>query len=95
MPLSTDTSMAIPTGPKGDSMNHVAGVRCTICGRVMPYQEQMTCPHCGEKGILDILFDYDYIKKDFTKKSLAENSLQKQTESLLKAMLTTHRTLSF
>ena len=66
MPLSTDTSMAIPTGPKGDSMNHVAGVRCTICGRVMPYQEQMTCPHCGEKGILDILFDYYYIIKDFT-----------------------------
>ena len=54
-------------------MDHIAGVRCTICGRVMPYQEQMTCPHCGEKGILDILFDYDYIKKGFTKKSLVDN----------------------
>ncbi len=54
-------------------MNHIAGVRCTICGRVMPYEEQMTCPHCGEKGILDILFDYDYIKKDFTRESLANN----------------------
>ena len=54
-------------------MDHIAGVRCTVCGRVMPYQEQMTCPHCGEKGILDILFDYDYIKKGFTKKSLADN----------------------
>ena len=54
-------------------MDHIAGVRCTICGRVMPYREQMTCPHCGEKGILDILFDYDYIKKGFTKKSLADN----------------------
>lgn len=53
-------------------MDHIAGVRCTICGRVMPYREQMTCPHCGEKGILDILFDYDYIKKGFTKKSLAD-----------------------
>lgn len=47
-------------------MDHIAGVRCTVCGRVMPYREQMTCPHCGEKGILDILFDYDYIKKGFT-----------------------------
>ena len=54
-------------------MDHIAGVRCTVCGRVMPYREQMTCPHCGEKGILDILFDYDYIKKSFTKKSLADN----------------------
>ena len=54
-------------------MDHIAGVRCTVCGRVMPYREQMTCPHCGEKGILDILFDYDYIKKCFTKKSLADN----------------------
>ena len=54
-------------------MDHIAGVRCTVCGRVMPYREQMTCPHCGEKGILDILFDYDYIKKSFTKKGLADN----------------------
>lgn len=54
-------------------MDHIAGVRCTVCGRVIPYREQMTCPHCGEKGILDILFDYDYIKKSFTKKSLADN----------------------
>ena len=54
-------------------MDHIAGVRCTVCGRVMPYREQMTCPHCGEKGILDSLFDYDYIKKGFTKKSLADN----------------------
>lgn len=54
-------------------MNHIAGVRCTICGKVMPYEEQMTCPHCGEKGILDILFDYDYIKKDFTRERLAQN----------------------
>ena len=54
-------------------MDHIAGVRCTVCGRVMPYREQMTCPHCGEKGILDILFDYDYIKKSFTKESLADN----------------------
>lgn len=54
-------------------MDHIAGVRCTICGRIMPYQEQMTCPHCGEKGILDILFDYDYIKKGFTRESLAHN----------------------
>lgn len=54
-------------------MDHIAGVRCTVCGRVMSYREQMTCTHCGEKGILDILFDYDYIKKGFTKKSLADN----------------------
>ena len=31
------------------------------------------CPHCGEKGILDILFDYDTIKKTFNRETLASN----------------------
>ena len=54
-------------------MKHILGYRCTICGKEFPYTELMTCPDCGEKGILDILLDYDYIKKCFTKKSLADN----------------------
>ncbi len=51
---------------------HVAGYRCTICNREYSYEkDMMTCPHCGEKGILDIIFDYDAIKKEFTRESLA------------------------
>ncbi len=44
-------------------MQHILGYMCTICGAELPYTERMTCPHCGEKGILDIIFDYAYIKK--------------------------------
>ena len=43
-------------------MRRIAGYRCTICGTEFPFEpELMTCPHCGEKGILDILYDYDEI----------------------------------
>ena len=45
-------------------MKHILGYRCTICGKEFPYTELITCPDCGEKGILDIVFDYDYIKKN-------------------------------
>ena len=55
-------------------MDHITGYRCTLCGAVLPYDERMTCPHCGEKGILDILFDYSYIKKNFHRQSLSKNS---------------------
>ncbi len=43
-------------------MQHILGYKCTLCGVELPYTERMTCPHCGEKGILDIVFDYNYIK---------------------------------
>ena len=49
-------------------MKHVLGYRCTLCGAQLPYNESMTCPHCGEKGILDIQFDYTYIKKNLLSK---------------------------
>ena len=31
----------------------------------------MTCPDCGEKGILDILYDYDEVARRFSRESLA------------------------
>ena len=33
----------------------------------------LTCPDCGEKGILDILYDYDEIKKNVSRESLAQD----------------------
>lgn len=55
-------------------MRRIAGYRCTICGAEFPFgPELMTCPHCGEKGILDILYDYDEIKKTLTRESLKNN----------------------
>lgn len=53
-------------------MRRVAGYRCTICGREFPFgPERMTCPDCGEKGILDILYDYDEVARRFSRESLA------------------------
>ncbi len=43
------------------------GYRCTICGKFFDKKEDLlTCPDCGEKGILDIEYDYDLLRKDIT-----------------------------
>ena len=55
-------------------MNRVAGYRCTICNREYPFgPELMTCPSCGEKGILDIVYDYELIKQAFSKETLKKD----------------------
>lgn len=55
-------------------MKRMIGYRCTLCGKEFPFEpELMTCPHCGEKGILDILYDYDEVKKTLTRESLKNN----------------------
>ncbi len=52
-------------------MKHVTGARCTICGKVVPARpDTTTCPHCG--GILDIEYDYDYIRSKLTREILLE-----------------------
>ncbi len=51
---------------------YISGYQCTICHREYSYEKDMlTCPHCGETGILDIIFDYTAIKKEFTRETLA------------------------
>lgn len=56
------------------AMKRIEGYRCTICGKEYPFgPELMTCPHCGEKGILDIIYDYSEIKKEFSREALANN----------------------
>ncbi len=52
-------------------MNRIEGYRCTICHKEYPFEpELMTCPACGEKGILDIVYDYPEIKKVLSRESL-------------------------
>jgi len=51
---------------------HIEGYRCTLCHREFAYTEDMlTCPNCGETGILDILFDYSAVKKELNRETLA------------------------
>ena len=55
------------------TMRNVTGARCTICGKVSPAGPKTTvCPHCG--GILDIEYDYDYIRSCFRKHPLQERN---------------------
>ncbi len=50
---------------------HLLGYTCTICQRHYPYREEMlTCPQCGESGILDIDYDYDVIRQALSRESL-------------------------
>ncbi len=50
---------------------HLLGYTCTICKRHYPYREEMlTCPQCGESGILDIDYDYDVIRQALSRESL-------------------------
>ena len=55
-------------------MSYIKGYRCTICGaEFKPGEVGLTCPHCGEKGILDVIFDYDALSKVLTKEYFANN----------------------
>ncbi len=50
-------------------MKHVLYGRCVRCGGTYPAVPDLTTCECG--GILDIVYDYDYIKTTFTKETLA------------------------
>lgn len=55
-------------------MSHVKGMECINCKSVIEYDPkgvQYLCPKCG--GNLEVLYDYEAIKKHFTKNSLASN----------------------
>jgi threonine synthase len=52
-------------------MKNVLNARCISCGAEYEAGDHSyTCTKCG--GILEIVYDYDYIKKVFTKEKLAE-----------------------
>jgi len=45
-------------------MNNVKYYECTLCHEHYPASNDLlTCPKCGETGILDIVFDYEVIKE--------------------------------
>lgn len=53
-------------------MKRIHGYRCTLCGREYPFGPELyTCPTCGEKGILDIVYDYSAVKGSLTRETLA------------------------
>ena len=53
---------------------YIRGYRCTVCGKFYSVSEAtLTCPHCGEKGILDVEYDYEELKKVLTKEYFLAN----------------------
>lgn len=53
---------------------YIRGYRCTVCGKFFkPDEASLTCPICGEKGILDVEYDYEALKKVLTKEYFANN----------------------
>ncbi len=53
-------------------MKKVKGLKCLGCGREYSQEEaKYNCPSCSEN--LDIIYDYEEIKKSFTKKNLFQN----------------------
>lgn len=55
-------------------MKNVKYYECTICHKRFSKElDLMTCPACGEKGILEIVYDYDYIKKHVSKAYFKNN----------------------
>ncbi len=65
-------------------MKNVKTAKCVKCGREYPATPDITtCPSCG--GILDIVYDYDYIKSQVSKEDMAareDNSMWRYKEFL-------------
>jgi threonine synthase len=56
-------------------MNYVSGYQCTICQKQYPKTyNQNVCEECGDKGILDIQYDYEAIKSSITKEAFRSSS---------------------
>lgn len=55
-------------------MKYVKNLKCINCGKTYkPLPDRYLCDKCGEKGILDVQYKYQEIKKDWSKEILAQN----------------------
>ncbi len=56
-------------------MDHIVGLRCSLCGAEYKLDEiTYVCPHHGDMGNVDVLYDYARIAKRFSREALAANS---------------------
>ncbi|MEW6081070.1 MAG: threonine synthase [Bacillota bacterium] len=53
-------------------MKHVKHLECTLCGSTCePVSGGITCPQCGERGILEVVYDYDLLVRTVSKGDFA------------------------
>jgi len=58
-------------------MAHILGLKCTICGAEYAVDEaEYVCPHHGDDGILDVVYDYDLIAQRFNPDKLAHDPIR-------------------
>jgi threonine synthase len=55
-------------------MSHILSLKCVLCGaEYQPDEVLYVCPKHGDEGILDVVYDYDFIGRRLTKESLANS----------------------
>lgn len=55
-------------------MKHVLGLKCVLCGAEYAASDvEYVCSKHGNEGILDVIYDYDAIRRQFSKEKLADN----------------------
>lgn len=55
-------------------MNHIMGLRCSLCGAEYQLNEiTYVCPHHGDMGNVDVIYDYALIRKTVQRAGLAAN----------------------
>lgn len=55
-------------------MNHIIGLRCSLCGAEYQLGEiAYVCPHHGDMGNVDVIYDYARIRKTVQRASLVAN----------------------
>src|SRR6056297_460743 len=56
-------------------MKYVKSLKCINCGKEYEAEpDRYLCPDCGEKGLLDVKYDYEKIKKNWSKNDLEKNN---------------------
>jgi len=54
---------------------NILGLRCVLCGAEYGMDEvPYVCPRHGSEGILDVVYDYDWIRQRLSRESLAKDS---------------------
>ena len=55
-------------------MKHILGLKCMLCGAEYAANEvEYVCPKHGNEGILDVIYDYNAIRRHMSKEKLADN----------------------